>query len=151
MGAAEADKVEVVREICALWSRGDLEATLELVHPETRWEPSGKFIGSGSSDYRGHSGVQKFWGIFREPWTDISLEPLEFTEVDEDRVLTRTRFRGTGRASGAVTETELFVIWTVEDGKVIRYQSFAERDAALEAAGASDERSPRPDANVPRG
>ncbi len=131
------DKVELVREICALWSRGDLEATLALVRPSARWEPSGRFIGSGRT-YHGHAGVQEFWALFREPWKEISLEPLEFTEVDERRLLTRTRFRGTGRASGIVTETELFVVWTVDSGEVSRYQSFAERDQAIEAAGLTD-------------
>ena len=131
------DKAELVRDICGVWSRGDLEATLDLIHPDARWEPSGRFIGSGSTTYRGHTGVQRFWNLFREPWEDISLEPVDATEVDETRLLTRTRFRGTGRASGIVTETELFVIWTVEGGKVSRYQSFAERDQAMEAAGLS--------------
>jgi ketosteroid isomerase-like protein len=129
-------KVELVRRTCAVWSSGDLDATLELIHPDARWEPSGKFIGSGET-YRGHAGVQKFWAIFREAWTDISLEPVEFTAIDETRLLTRTRFRGMGRASGLETETELFVVWTIEDGKVSGYQSFAERELALDAAGVS--------------
>ena len=128
------ENVELVRAISEVWSSGDLDATLELVHPSARWEPSGKFIGSGQT-YHGHSGVQEFWAVFREPWTNISLEPVEFTELDESRLLTRTRFRGTGRASGIETETELFVVWTIEDGMVSRYQSFADREQALEAVG----------------
>jgi ketosteroid isomerase-like protein len=79
--------------------------------------------------------VKRFWAVFREPWTGISLEPVEIDELDESRVLTRTRFRGTGEASGLQTETELFVIWTLEDGKVCRYQSFGNRAEAMEAAG----------------
>ena len=128
------DRYELVKDLCAVWSRGDLEAALEFIAPDCRWEPSGRFIGSAST-YRGHEGVRRFWDIFREPWKNISLEPLDFTEVDEARILTRTRFRGTGRASGLVTETELYVIWTVADGKVGGYQSFADRDRALEAVG----------------
>jgi ketosteroid isomerase-like protein len=131
------DPVELIRETCATWSRGDLDATLGLIAGDARWEPSGKFIGSGQT-YEGHEGVQRFWAVFREPWLDISLEPIEFTTVDDSRVLTRTRFRGTGRASGIVTETELFVVWTVESGKVTRYQSFGERADALGAAGLSE-------------
>ena len=131
------ENVELLRRICKLWSCGDLDATLELIDPNARWEPSGRFIGSGQT-YHGHSGVQEFWALFREPWTNISLEPVEFTALDETRMLSRTRFRGTGRASGVETETELFVVWTTEDGKVSRYQSFAERQQALEAAGLAE-------------
>lgn len=132
------DAVDLIRETCSTWSRGDLEATLEFIDPAVHWEPSGTFIGSGQT-YHGHEGVQRFWAIFREPWESISLEPVEFTGLDEKRVLTRTRFRGTGQASGVVTETELFVIWTVERGKVTRYQSFAHADEALATARRPDE------------
>ena len=131
------ENVDLIRAISDVWSRGDLAATLQLIAPTARWEPSGKFIGSGQT-YHGHAGVQEFWDVFREPWTSISLEPVEFTALDETRMLTRTRFRGTGRASGIDTETELFVIWTIEGGKVSRYQSFADRDQALEVAGRSE-------------
>ena len=131
---------EVVRELCALWSRGELGDAIALIHPDARWEPSGKFIGSGKT-YRGRAGVEKFWAMFREPWDDISLEPVEFTEVDDARLLTRTRFRGTGRASGVVAEIELFVLWTVDEGLVSGYRSFAERNDAIEAAGLSESRS----------
>ena len=128
-----SDHAEIVRRTCELWSRGELDATLELIAPNVRWEPSGKFIGSGQT-YHGHAGVREFWRVFREPWTGVSLEPVEFDELDESRLLTRTRFRGTGRASGIQTETELFVVWTFEGGQVSRYQSFGDRDEALTAA-----------------
>jgi ketosteroid isomerase-like protein len=128
------DKLALVKEVCALWSRGDLEATLALIASDACWEPSGTFIGSGQS-YRGHDGIRRFWGIFREPWEAISLEPVEATELDDSRLLTRTRFRGTGRTSGVVTETELYVVWTTRDGLLTGYRSFADRALALEAAG----------------
>jgi ketosteroid isomerase-like protein len=128
------DRYELVQQICAVWSRGDLEGTIAFIDDDASWEPSGRFIGSGET-YRGHEGVRRFWDIFREPWESISLEPLDFAEVDESRILTRTRFRGTGRASGLVTETELYVVWTIADGKLSRYQSFGDRSAALESAG----------------
>jgi ketosteroid isomerase-like protein len=131
------ENIAVVREVCQRWSRGDLDTTLELIAPDACWEPSGRFIGSGQT-YHGHSGVQEFWALFREPWTNISLEPVECSTLDEARTLTRTQFRGTGRSSGLETETELFVVWTIEGGKVSRYQSFGEREQALEAAGLSE-------------
>lgn len=126
--------MELVRETCARWSRGDLDGTIAYVDPDADWEPSGAFIGSGET-YHGHAGVKRFWALFREPWESISLEPVEFTEIDESRLLSRTRFLGTGRASGVITETELYIIWTMKGGKVTRYQSFAEREQALEAVG----------------
>ena len=137
MSQENVDRVELIRKTCATWSRGDLEATLAFIDLDVRWEPSGQFIGSGET-YTGHEGVQRFWAIFREPWKSISLEPTEFTDIDEARVLTRTHFRGVGRSSGVITETELFVIWTVQGRKIKRYQSFGERHDALAAVGLTE-------------
>jgi ketosteroid isomerase-like protein len=129
------EKIELVRETCARWSRGDLDGTLQLIDPDATWQPSGRFIDSGGV-YEGHAGVQEFWELFREPWDEIELEPVEFTELDPNRLLTRVRFRGTGRASGVVTETELFVVWTTANGRVTGYQSFGNREQALAAVDA---------------
>jgi ketosteroid isomerase-like protein len=137
MSGGNVDPVELIRATCATWSRGDLDATLDLIADDARWEPSGKFIGSGQT-YEGHEGVKRFWALFREPWQDISMEPVEFTKIDDSRVLTRTRFRGVGSASGIVTETELFAVWGIEGGKVTSYQSFGERADALQAVGLSN-------------
>ncbi len=137
MAEDNTNNADLIREICATWSQGNSDATLEFIDPDARWEPSGQFIGAEET-YEGHEGIKRFWAVFREPWRDISVEPVEFTEVDETRVLTRTHFHAVGRSSGVVTEIEVFVVWTVDGGKVARYQAFRERAEALEAAGLSE-------------
>ena len=121
---------EVVEEALRRFSRRDLEATLELIDPDARWEPSGAFIGSGE-EYRGHEGIRRFWATFLEPWASISLEPTDFIELDRSRLLTLTSFRGVGRASGVETEARLVHVWTVGDGKITRFQSFESEADAL--------------------
>ena len=44
-------------------------------------------------------------------------------------------FRGRGERSGAETSWELWGVWTMRDGRMVRWQGFTERDAALKAAG----------------
>ena len=121
-----------MEEALRRFSRRDLEATLELIDPDARWEPSGAFIGSGE-EYRGHQGVMRFWLAFLEPWETISLEPTDFIELDRSQLLTVTAFCGVGRASGVKTETRLVHVWTVGDGKITRFQSFESEAEALAA------------------
>jgi hypothetical protein len=59
-------------------------------------------------------------------------------ELDEHRVLTRSHFRARGRASGVTTEAVLFTVWTLKDGKLVRFESFTEEQAALEAAARAE-------------
>ena len=121
-----------MEEALRRFSRRDLEATLELIDPDARWEPSGAFIGSGEQ-YRGHEGVKRFWSTFLEPWETISLQPTDFIELGGSHLLTLTTFRGVGRASGVETEMRLVHVWTVGDGKITRFQSFESEADALAA------------------
>jgi ketosteroid isomerase-like protein len=125
--------VDRVREGIDSWSRGDLDGTLALIDPEIVWRPVTAWPGI-QAEYRGHAGVRRFWDAFRDPWETITLEADRIRELDERRVLTRSHFRARGRASGVTTEIVLHTVWTLEDGKLMRFESFTDEQAALEAA-----------------
>jgi ketosteroid isomerase-like protein len=128
------ENVEIVCKALARFSQGDFEGTLELIGEDALWEPSGQFIGSGN-EYVGHQGIRRFWDAFTEPWEEIELRPIEAVALDTDRVLTNTHFRGVGRASQIPTEMNVVQLWTVTGRKIRRFQSFATRREAFEAAG----------------
>lgn len=125
--------VDLVREGMESWSRGDLEGTLALIDPEIVWRPVTAWPGI-QPEYRGHAGVRRFWDAFRDPWETITLEADRIRELDERLVLTRSHFRARGRASGVTTELVLHTVWTLEDGKLMRFETFTDEQAALEAA-----------------
>jgi ketosteroid isomerase-like protein len=125
--------VDIVREGIDSWSRGDLDGTLALIDPEIVWRPVTAWPGI-QPEYRGHAGVRRFWDAFRDPWETITLEADRIRELDERRVLTRSHFRARGRASGVTTEIVLHTVWTLEDGKLMRFESFTDEQAALQAA-----------------
>ena len=128
------ENVEIIRQTLAAWNEGDDDAALRRSAKDIVWQLKGVFPGF-KPEYRGHEGVREFWKAFREPWATISVEPLEFTEIDAERVLVEVRFRGMGKTSGVVTEVEFPFIWTIRNGKAVHFQSFADRAEALEAAG----------------
>ena len=55
-----------------------------------------------------------------------------------DRVFVTAHFRGRGKASGAEVEGCRFEVYTLRDGKVLRFDEYADRPEALEAAGLSE-------------
>ena len=119
----------------AAYNAGDWDAALSDVDPEvvfdlTRAAPDGQ-------TYRGHEGVRDFWGMLREVFGDYRVDPQEVFECG-DRLFTRIRMSGSGKASGAVTEDVLYQVLTIHQGKVMRADFFRERGQALEAAGLSE-------------
>jgi ketosteroid isomerase-like protein len=125
--------VDLVREGMNAWSRGELDATLALIDEEIVWRPVTAWPGI-QPEYRGHAGVRRFWEAFRDPWETITMEADEIRELDEHRVLTRSHFRARGRASGVTTEAVLHTVWTLRRGKLVRFESFTDERAALDAA-----------------
>ena len=68
-----------------------------------------------------------------ESWEYWRAEPEKLTAVG-DRVVAIVRYRTRGRGSGLDVEGRESALWTLRDGKVVRYQWFHEPAEATEAA-----------------
>ncbi len=72
-----------------------------------------------------------------EGWETWEMEPEAFRDVD-DQVAVVVRYRARGRGSGVQVEGRESALWTLRDGKVVRYAWFHEAADALQAAGLSE-------------
>ena len=136
------ENVEIVRktfDALNAFFRGQIkEAPLDLVDPELefRWH-AGRLMPDAPQDLHGISAFIGFVEQMRSAWADLVLEPLEFTEVSEERVLTLIEQTGQGRESGVPIAAHLFELITIRDGKMRNVEVFRHRAHALEAAGLS--------------
>ena len=125
------ENVEVVRAVIDGWLRGD-PATLELISDDVVYVspptmPDGK-------TYHGHEGVLQWVVDWRQEWTDYELDVLRVHDLG-DRVVTVERNRATGKRSGVGVDMQTVSLWTLRDGKIVRWQGYASEAEALEAAG----------------
>jgi ketosteroid isomerase-like protein len=127
------ENVEIARRSLDAFSRGNLDAVLETLAPAFEMHPSGRFMDT-QRVYRGRAGWIEFWGEFRAAWEDVAVS-IERMEAVDDRVLTLGKIGGKGRESGVAVEAEAAWVHTVNDGLIVRVQTFATWDAALEAVG----------------
>jgi ketosteroid isomerase-like protein len=126
-----ADTARVVRSVYARWSEGDFR-TQDVFDPNVVFVMRPEFPEAGV--YQGVEGVAEYTRGFLEPWSRITIEAEEIT-VAGDSVVVAVRQRGTGSASGAVTEINYFHVWSFRGGKAIRFESVRERAEALAAVG----------------
>ena len=75
-------------------------------------------------------GSRRYWGA----WNDYSVDAEELIEAGPS-VVVILRERGRGKGSGAPFEQSHPQLWTFRDGRIVRWESFQTRAAALEAAG----------------
>jgi SnoaL-like protein len=88
--------------------------------------------------YAGLEGLRKNWLDWLEPWATYRSSFDELIDVGE-RVVALVRNHG--RRHDMEIEVELIgaVIWTIRGGKVARWEDYAVRADALEAAGLSED------------
>jgi ketosteroid isomerase-like protein len=134
-----SDAEDLVRRAVDAHNRGGealLDAFEELFASDFEWRPI--TVGTGGSEratYRGREGVERFYRERAEAFGGgevhiRSLEPLG------DAVVVHARSTARGRASGAMVEEDISLVYWCRDGRLIRLEAFRSPHDALEAAGA---------------
>jgi uncharacterized protein len=129
------ENVEVVRAIYGAYEVGDYGAVFERMHEDIEWFGPPDVSTSGFS--RGHEGVRRSMATWVGTWEDLHFELRELIDCG-DQILAAGWQRGRGKGSGVEVSEEIFSVWTVRTGKVVRQRMFRERVQALEAVGLSE-------------
>ena len=122
---------ETIHVAYEAWSRRDVEALLEAVHPDAEARP---ILGAniGASVYRGHDGLRQWFKDLHQEWETFQTR---VTHIDErgDRALCTIDVHARGRASGVVIEGELYHVVEMRDGLILRLEAFRDRPEAIRA------------------
>jgi ketosteroid isomerase-like protein len=127
------ENVEIVRSAIEAFNEvGLAEAALTFFDPGAVFEeppeqPSPTVV-------EGRDAAIEIFRQFDEAWEEHRSEPEEIRVIDDDRVLLLSveHFRGRDEIEISQPGGSIF---TLRDGKIVRLQSFWERETALEAAG----------------
>jgi ketosteroid isomerase-like protein len=130
------ENVELVQDSFAAWQRGDLDwldrhtdSQVEIAQPPNL---------PGTSTYKGKEGMREALRDWPSQWEEFRIELIEATALDQERVLAMTRQVGRGKGSGVEVEADFAFVFTVRQGKLMRWQMFTSREEALEAAGLAE-------------
>jgi ketosteroid isomerase-like protein len=139
------ENVEIVRRIyealdlrepgSASRARVPTEPFGVFIDPEIEWLGPREFPDLAEPHY-GHEGVTRYIAKVAEVLEDYRMEPERFIDAGDERVVVFSREGGRGKGSGAEVQTHLTAhLWTLDEGKAVRMQSYWERADALEAVG----------------
>ncbi|TMK40294.1 MAG: DUF4440 domain-containing protein [Actinobacteria bacterium] len=122
--------IAVVRSLYEAWARAEFPGPTELLDPQVEYvNPAGAVeVGTrrGLSEFG--QAVEKVF----EGWAMWRIEPERF-QAAGDRVGVVVRYRARGRLSGVEVEGRESALWTVRDGRVVRYEWFHGPQDALGA------------------
>jgi uncharacterized protein len=127
-----ADNVEVVRSIYEAFGRGDVDAVFGAMTTDIEWDESPGMPYGGV--YHGRDEiVTKVFGPILTDVDGFTADPDEILSLDENRVFAQGRHAGRG-ARGPV-DARFIHLWTVQDGRVTRYQQLADTKRFCDAVG----------------
>jgi uncharacterized protein len=115
--------VEIVRSIYELWSRQ--ESARHLIDPQLEYVNPSYAVESGTQRSR------STLGKVREVYPDFRVDPERFLDAGEDVVVIGIA-RGTS-ASGVQAQWRQGYVWTIRDGRAVRFRWFNNPEEALEA------------------
>jgi uncharacterized protein len=127
---AEAN-VDTLRRGYEALNRGDLSEVKGLIDDEIVWDP-GELSPDGQQGSRGRESFVAFVQSWMDAFDDFRIDPYEVIE-DESFLIAFVRQSGRGRASGAPIEIAIAHVWTIDDGRAIRLESYRTEREALDA------------------
>jgi len=120
--------IESLRRGYAALNRGDLSVVLDLLDPDIEWHEPAPSPDAGT--HQGRESFERFLRGWLESFDEFRVEPQRIVEQD-DRLIAVVRQTGKGRASGLQIEATLAHVWTVVDGRAIRWEAVGEPEEAL--------------------
>jgi ketosteroid isomerase-like protein len=132
--------LSLVQKAFAAFGDRDLDALLELVHPEMEFFPMTRTLAKRTEPYRGHDGMRLYFEDVATVWRELEVLPRQYSE-GEDHVVVYGRVRGI-TADGSVYDSPADWIWKIRDGMLAWGCVYGKRDAraAFEAAAAPNGR-----------
>jgi ketosteroid isomerase-like protein len=126
------ENVNALRVVYAEWERGNLRAGRDLLDEQVESVWPTEFPGGGV--YHGAAGHERAMREWLSPWENFMLEAEGFSDAD-DCVVVPFRVRARGRESGVDVDRRWAHIWTMRDGRAVRFEVSLDPEGALKAAG----------------
>ena len=125
------ENLRVVEAAFDAYFRGDVPTMLGQVDPSVivRQLPDQP----DPQTFYGHEGVLRSMAEWTGEWDDYSFE-VRGMRGFEDSVLVSGVQRGRGKASGIQVEADVYFVFTLRDGKMVRWMMFQSEQQALDAA-----------------
>jgi uncharacterized protein len=126
------ENVEVIRRIYTVWAKEGSPVPSGLLDPDIEWVNPPDAVERGTR--RGIDAFGTAADTVSDTFEGVGVDIDEMLDAG-DRVVVLATLHGRGRGSGAEVERGQGYVWTLREGKAIRFEWFNNPDDAMRAAG----------------
>ena len=126
----EQQNVRLVQQAYEAFSRGEIQGVLNSLAEQVEWrvpKPEGVPFGG---DYNGREQVARFFSDLNKYEEVTRFEPREYIAQGE-RVVAFGYFACKVRATGKPAQSEWVHVYTIRNGKIVKFQEYYDTAAAL--------------------
>lgn len=134
---SESRNVQIVKDAYAAFLRGDVAAILALVDDRVEWQAV-----KGAEGVAPHAGLRigkaQVGQFFQQVGSTIEFtrfEPREFI-ADGDQVAVIGDYEGALKTNGTKMKSDWVMVFTIRDGKVVRFREWTDSAQLVRAYGA---------------
>ena len=131
MSSQESNQ-ELVQKLYAAFGRGDLGYILDACLVNVEWEYVGSTAIPYGGRYAGKQGVEQFFARLGQTCDIKRFEPRDFV-AQGDNVVVLGYEEGIARPTGRSFQTPWVHIFTIQNGKLLRFREFADSYAVAMA------------------
>jgi uncharacterized protein len=131
-------RIAILHAAYAAFNRGDMAAAVQSLDPNIDWSEPTEFPGGGT--YHGREGAKQYLTNSRASVAEVISEPEQFIPAG-DRIVVFVYARVRPKDSTTWQEVRLADVYLFRDLTPIQMKAFADRQQALQWAGAA---APKP-------
>ncbi len=127
------DNVETVRGMYEAFSTGDIPHVLGQMEQGIEWNEAENFIYADRNPYVGPQAIlEGVFGRLGTEWDGFAVTPEEWLDAGS-RIVVLGTYSGTNKATGKRVRAQFAHIWSVKDGRVVRFQQYTDTKQFAEA------------------
>ena len=120
-----ASNVAAVKAIYEAFGTGNIPAAIDGMSPEIVWNEADDFPYADRNPYVGPQAIlEGVFGRIAAEWDGFGAKVEELLDAG-DTVIALGRYSGAYKATGKSQDTQFVHVWRLRDGKVVRFQQYA--------------------------
>jgi ketosteroid isomerase-like protein len=130
------ENVEIVREAVDALNSGDTGRFVAVMHPDFEGHVAPE-LSPEPDTYRGVDGIRRYVESFQEAFDHIRFDAERYSD-ERGAVVVAIRLTATAKMTKIPAEQRNGAVWTIQDRKVLRIDTYATFSDALDAARVGD-------------
>ncbi len=127
-----SDNILAIQYLYSAFAKRDIKSILDILSPDVEWgEPANPYNPAAGTRH-GHAGFLEWLNIGNQAEEILVLEPQRFLS-DDDSVAVVGYTKCLARSTGKNYETDFVHLFTIKEGKIVRFKEFFDTYAAGEA------------------